>query len=282
METKNLYLIPTDKPPIKGDLLLRHLWKGKPNECISWWRYNDTSTYGSVVVYTTLNGSFMDSPSSFKTQHIYITNSEEIKEGDFVYSTNEDYNIQKVPSKKSVKAYRDCGHYKKIILTTDVDLIAGGVQGIKDSFLEWFINNPSCEQVETKLINFEVDMELGDSCIEYGSYYEIIIPNDESKQIDENGSPMTFWGGLKNHKKESIEEGAEALAKRRFELDPIYANGLYYGFIECGKSKWFEVEKIKAQIEENLSVLEMLKIHGTESSMIRVKMRIEQLKKMCD
>ena len=94
---------------------------------------------------------------------------------------------------------------------------------------------------------------------------------------DENGKPLTHWGGLK-----TIEEEAEALAKRRFELDPIYANGLYYGFIECGKSKWFEVEKIKAQIEENLSVLEMLKIHGTESSMIRVKMRIEQLKKMCD
>jgi hypothetical protein len=44
-------------------------------------------------------------------------------------------------------------------------------------------------------------------------------------------------------------------------------------------SKWFEAEKIKAQIEENLSVLEMLEIHGTESSIFRVKMRIKQLEK---
>ena len=79
--------------------------------------------------------------------------------------------------------------------------------------------------------------------------------------------------------KESIEEGAEAFAECRVELDPIYANGLYYGFIECGKSKWFQAEKIKAQIEENLSVLEMLKTHGTESSIFRVKMRIEGLEK---
>lgn len=89
---------------------------------------------------------------------------------------------------------------------------------------------------------------------------------------DENGKALTYWGGLK-----TIEEQAESLAKRRVELDPLYANGLYYGFIECGKSKWFQAEKIKAQIEENLSVLEMLKTHGTESSMFRVKMRIEAL-----
>lgn len=124
-------------------------------------------------------------------------------------------------------------------------------------------------------------IEFSDGSVIEGIYEnsKIIIPNDEYKQTDENGSPMTFWGGLKKHKKESIEEGAELFAERRVELDPIYANGLYYGFIECGKSKWFQAEKIKAQIEENLSVLEMLKIHGTESSMFRVKMRIEGLEK---
>jgi hypothetical protein len=37
---------------------------------------------------------------------------------------------------------------KKIILTTDQDLIKDGVQAIDDEFLEWFTNNPSCEEVE--------------------------------------------------------------------------------------------------------------------------------------
>jgi hypothetical protein len=40
----------------------------------------------------------------------------------------------------------------KIILTTDQDLIKDGVQAIDDEFLEWFVNNTSCEEVEIKTI----------------------------------------------------------------------------------------------------------------------------------
>ena len=227
-------------------------------------------------------------------QHIYITNSEEIKEGDWYLD---------IISNTLHQAKQATGLFntrKKIILTTDVDLIADGVQGIQDliadgvqgiedSFLEWFINNPTCDFIETERIEDGqyVDRFADGSVIE-GIYenYKIIIPQEKIKQIDEKGNPLTFWGGLKKHKKESIEEEAELFAKSRVELDPIYANGLYYGFVQCGMSKWFEAEKIKAQIEENLSVLEMLKIHGTESSMFRVKMRIEgleqQLKQLYD
>jgi hypothetical protein len=45
------------------------------------------------------------------------------------------------------------------------------------------------------------------------------------------------------------------------------------------ESKWVQSEKIKAQIEENKSVLKMLKIHGTSASMMRVSFRIEDLQK---
>jgi flavorubredoxin len=46
--------------------------------------------------------------------------------------------------------YRDVWSkkYCKIILTTDGDLIKDGVQSIDDEFLEWFVENPSCEEVE--------------------------------------------------------------------------------------------------------------------------------------
>lgn len=40
--------------------------------------------------------------------------------------------------------------YKKIILTTDQDLIKDGVQAIDDEFLEWFVANPSCKFVEVQ------------------------------------------------------------------------------------------------------------------------------------
>jgi hypothetical protein len=219
-----------------------------------------------------LNINFIDC----EYYNLYITNDEKPKEGDWVINL-------KSNSVYSIFILNEVVDYeKKIIITTDQDLIADGVQGIEDSFLEWFINNPTCDFIETERIEDGqyVDRFADGSVIE-GIYenYKIIIPQEKIKQTDEKGNPLTFWGGLKKHKKESIEEEAELFAKSRVELDPIYANGLYYGFIQCGMSKWFEAEKIKAQIEENLSVLEMLEIHGTESSIFRVKMRIKQLEK---
>jgi hypothetical protein len=162
---KNLHVLPTDKKPIKGDLLLRHLWKNEPNECISWWRYNDTTMYGDTLVYTTLNGSFMDVPSSFKVQNIYITSDEEIKEDDWGLSKlNEVILFGRSYNEK---------FYKKIILTTDQDLIKDGVQAIDDEFLEWFIKNPSCEEVK-----IEGHVYKGQNL----THYKIIIPKEEPKQ----------------------------------------------------------------------------------------------------
>jgi flavodoxin len=54
----------------------------------------------------------------------------------------------------------------------------------------------------------------------------------------------------------SLEEEAEQFAKTRTELDPVYANGLYYGFIECGKSEWFK-EQIKKSFLEGAEMGEM-------------------------
>ena len=94
-------------------------------------------------------------------KHICITSDETIKEGDwvvtngglrFVTSINNDksktFTDDGSISKKSPSPYCDLEYYKKIILTTDQDLIKDGVQAIDDEFLEWFVNNPSCEWVE--------------------------------------------------------------------------------------------------------------------------------------
>jgi hypothetical protein len=64
--------------------------------------------------------------------------------------------------------------YLEIILTTDQDLIKDGVQAIDDEFLEWFVNNPSCEKV--LVTNLYDDFNP----IEY--FYESIIPKEEPKQ----------------------------------------------------------------------------------------------------
>ena len=151
---KNIHLIKTDKPS-----RLSILNSGKLN-------------FGAEFI----------SSSNSKPQNIYITNSEEIKEGEWyenngvIFKADDVFDEGNNPNNSNPKVtYFNI----KIILTTDKDLIKDGVQKIDDEFLEWFVQNPSCEEVETKLVEFEVDMELGDSCIEYGSYYEIIIPKQE-------------------------------------------------------------------------------------------------------
>jgi len=143
---KNIHLLPTDKPSrlsyFQGKLL-----------------------FDKEEFYKT-----------FISQNIYIISSEEIKKGDYVLSgTN---TMIKCMYPNNV-VDRDV---KKIILTTDQDLINDGVQAIDDEFLEWFIKNPTCEEIEIKLVEFEVDMELGESCIEYGSYYKIIFPREQPYQ----------------------------------------------------------------------------------------------------
>jgi hypothetical protein len=78
------------------------------------------------------------------TQHIYITNDEFIEEGDFALNLN----TKTIVQYDGIKGLNS--NYKKIILTTDQDLIKDGVWGIEDGFLEWFVKNPSCEYVELK------------------------------------------------------------------------------------------------------------------------------------
>jgi hypothetical protein len=139
--------------------------------------------------------------------HIYITSDEEIKQGDWYYYFGH------------IIKYEEDEHTltpncKKIILTTDQDLIADGVQAIDDEFLEWFVNNPSCEYVDQRLV---WDKE------KLTSLYKIIIPQEEPKPvwkqiIEDCGGEEAFMeaAGLKP-KQETLEEAAEKYVED-FEL----------------------------------------------------------------
>ena len=137
---KNIHLIPTDKPSrlyqLKNDIL----------------RLDYKIDRGEA------------------NKHIYITSDEEIKEGDWYFITE---SISKCESKYEANDLTDI--CKKIILTTDQDLIKYGVQAIDDEFLQWFVKNPSCEEVDVK------PMLSNNGRVFYG--YKIIIPIDEPKQI---------------------------------------------------------------------------------------------------
>jgi hypothetical protein len=104
-------------------------------------------------------------------QHIYITSDEEIKEENYFINKNGQIS-------KCVKALEEWLKFnksdiRKIILTTDQDLIADGVQSIDDEFLEWFVENPSIEWIEVSKNHFYEESDY--------QHYKIILPTEEPK-----------------------------------------------------------------------------------------------------
>jgi hypothetical protein len=111
--------------------------------------------------------------------NIYITSSEEIKEG--VNQWYLDKFLNK-PRNSGGAEYSD--NQNVIILSTDPTLIADGVQAIDDESLKWFVKNPTCEFVEVdEETHFEADKSKRANPLN-GFYYlhKIIIPQEEPKQ----------------------------------------------------------------------------------------------------
>ena len=174
--------------------------------------------------------------------HIYITSDEEIKVGDFVYSKRGF--IGKFGEFEN-SYFDEC---KKIILTTDQSLIQDGVQAIDYEFLEWFVKNPSCEEVD-------INRDWG--------YPKIIIPKEEpteeAKQRVENY--MSLKGALEP-KQETLEEAS--------------MNWDYLSF-EAG-AKW-QQERMYSEEEVIQKILDFRFISNTDTTRDGVKKWFEQFKK---
>jgi hypothetical protein len=106
---------------------------------------------------------------------------------------------------------------KKIILTTDQDLIADGVQAIDDEFLEWFVKNPTCEYVEVKHFGTCCGNQSITQCInceKYNPIYKITIPKEEPKQETlEEAAKRTYQKGLQDDIDLSFYDGVRLGAK---------------------------------------------------------------------
>jgi hypothetical protein len=167
---KNVYLLATDKPS------RLHTYKGVLNLAA-----------GEFVAPTIVKNDLIN-------QNIYITSDEDIKMDDW-YLDDTNSVRQAITECESYWTHRK--KYQKIILTTDTDLIKDGVQVIDDEFLEWFVKNPSCDEVEVKtryvhyyktgetFISLSKTPEFSSrnmQCIKIEPRYEIIIPIVEPKQ----------------------------------------------------------------------------------------------------
>jgi hypothetical protein len=167
---KNIHILSTDKSRLYRNLLTDRLF--------------------------ILESSFMDvSECNREYQNIYITNSEEIKEGDWCFLDQPlEYgfpNYQEIFQNKEDSNYLNSINnlVKKIILTTDQDLIKDGVQAIDDEFLQWFVGVPFGEIKE-------VEVEFDYNSYKFGKLKskcnKIIIPQEEiiswNELIKEAGS----------------------------------------------------------------------------------------------
>ena len=193
------------------------------------------------------------------THNLYITSDEEIKEGDWVYYLHNsglhepiimevikpnysDYKPYSIHFKSGFGVQEDC---KKIILTTDQELIKDGVQTIDDEFLKWFVKNPSCEEVEVKNEKVHVGWEsdytyehlgIDGSKNIYQEFYKIIIPKKEPKQeeIDFIAKELTI------EKERSLKQKTLEEALKEYVLTMSLDQSVYIDFLQCAEfgAKW--------------------------------------------
>jgi hypothetical protein len=147
--------------------------------------------------------------------NIYITSDEKPKKGDWCYDRSVEGRL--VRYTELPKHWVDT--QKKIILTTDQDLIVDGVQAIDDDFLEWFVNNPSCEFVEISDLlivtqNEPLIQHQGSKPLvaPHTIIYRIIIPKEDLTKEEED----TFFvnhvcGTQEESKQETLEEAAQRM-----------------------------------------------------------------------
>ena len=159
---KNIHILPTDKP--------------------SRLHFNEFEELVFTPKYKKLDGV-----------NIYITSDEEepypyalhIKKQEVLKINGIGENSKELFHDKGFNYQYEC---KKIILTTDIDLIKDGVKAINDEFLEWFVKNPNSKEV--------ISWRLGNYSSKYIGYIEEkyteglemgqIIPKEERTYTEED------------------------------------------------------------------------------------------------
>ena len=222
--TKNIHILPTQNNKSK---LAKYHYDGSKNIKV-----------GELGLQI---NNYIGWSNCWSEKELYITNDEEIKEGDwFITDKNTICKCVRVDWKYaySIEAgSRSKNNCKKIILTTDQELIKYGVQAIDDAFLEWFVKNPSCEEVEVTygvLKPFQSE-DKG---------YLIHCPDNEV---------------LEEPKQETLEEAAEIITTTKFswqqersyseeeviELVTDYEYAKFNSSVPLYFTQWFEQFKKK-------------------------------------
>jgi hypothetical protein len=235
---KNIHVLPTDKP---SRLII----------------YNSKLELVNYPVIT---------PSK-NQQNINITSDEKFVRGEWITDGIEV--IKATPKLVDAQGLVDRRDWRKIILTTDQDLINNGVQAIDDDFLEWFVKNSSCERVLYRRLS---------------SGYKIIIPQQYNN--------LNYGGGFTEEdikrvatKQETLEQVAERILANNIDglRDALKDDDLFFfykGVVQCygeAMAKW-QAERMYS--EEDLKLLiEYTRRFSSHSDSWILKEWFEQFKK---
>ena len=205
------------------------------------------------------------SSSNSKPQHIYITSDEEIKEGDWTLMFD-DFGHLFLCDKPQQYLGIEKGHHlnkglRKIILTTDGDLINDGVQAIDGNFLEWFVNNPSCEEVEVNSIETNPDYK---SNWENRFTYKIIIPKEEPKQDWQPIQGEQVWIKVFSNWSKGIYIGYDIMKGVHIVREPEEGGGNLLSSNEILPYKAMPNESKKETLEELFKIEEAAENYSLE------------------
>jgi hypothetical protein len=222
---KNLYLVPTNKASMlignnKGFIIIKETDKSIHN-------------YLDLI--------------QAKYYNIYVTDDSELKEGWYFNNAIAVYKCVIAEGEDHIKGLKKIygnkpRHLKKIILTTDQELIKDGIQPIDEDFLEWFVNNPTCESVEVEKDEFYSKKAFieGKDAITYK--YKIIIPRKPKQETLEEASFRT------------LEEVAFRLYPRLINdpYNPIEDDNKESRDIWIAGAKWQQAQDKNKYSEENI------------------------------
>lgn len=201
---KNIYVLPTDKP-------------SRLFNC-----------FGKLEI-----GEFCATREDLQVtnQHIYITSTEEIMDcncyvinviGDedtkrYVFKpieVTEDY-VRKEP----MVTYPSGGWCEKVVLTTDPDLINDGVQSIPDEFLEWFVDNPTFDNVELKPWFNEILSCCKSESECFCNKKRIVLPNDEYIYKIDNKNLLYSMQDLEDAWENGYSSYEEEISGRKYTFE---------------------------------------------------------------
>lgn len=182
---------------------------------------------------------FFEFQNLVQNRELYITNDEEIKVNDYI---TDGYKVWQWKDDSSLLGR------KKVILSTDQDLINDGVQAIDDDFLEWFISkaNDSGKPIDIFEVTYGVLKPFQSEDKGY------LIHFSDNEVLEEPKQDYTALLKQVGTKQETLEEVAfnyaKSLPKAIGDLENIVEMYKRYSFVEGAKwqaERMYSEEDIK-------------------------------------